>query len=344
MTQAPVFVVASTGRCGSTLLSDVLALHPQVLSVSEFLVPLFVSGVRQAQQAMSARDFCAALQTQMPTTTALLRAGITVPEFRYPFHREGARYTAEGGVPFAVNSALSRLTDDPDSAFDTLLDHVMAANGSNVAEHLDCTFGTLAAMFGGSVLVERSGGSLVFAAGLRALLPQARFVLLTRNGPETAVSMSRHPYFRHIALRSVLGARLGYDPYTSSRRDGAAVLPSILQRQMPEQFKRDGFDALDLPLDLFGAMWAQHTESGLSLLPDQFDHLAFEALCTAPSAALAHLARALGVAPHRQWIDAAQGQIGTLPRNTHNLPQADLSRLERICSRGTAALARKGIY
>ena len=35
----PVFVV-NTGRCGSTLMSRMLALHPAILSISEFLAAL----------------------------------------------------------------------------------------------------------------------------------------------------------------------------------------------------------------------------------------------------------------------------------------------------------------
>ena len=36
---APVFVVG-TGRCGSTMLSNMLRIHPEVLSLSEFMVAI----------------------------------------------------------------------------------------------------------------------------------------------------------------------------------------------------------------------------------------------------------------------------------------------------------------
>lgn len=343
MTALPVFVVACSGRCGSTLLSELLERHPQVLSLSEFLVPLVLSGVRDAAQPLTARQFCTALQTRMPTTSALLKAGITVPEFRYPFRRQGARYRMESGLPFPVNGALAHLTDDPDSAFDALLQHILDADGTCARDHLACTFRTLAEMFGGSIVVERSGSSLLFTAQIRALLPQASLVLLTRSGVETALSMSRHAYFRHIALRSVLTAELGYDPYTSARRDGISALPPGLADQLPEHFSKAGFAALDLPPDLFGAIWSHHTGCGLAALPDRFHHLSYESLCADPQSTLRTLADHIGAAPDPQWLATAAQRVGPPPRMSESLPPRELAALRAACEPGIAALARKGI-
>lgn len=341
--QTPIFVVACSGRCGSTLLSEMLEMHPQVLSLSEFLVPLVLSGVRHAGQVMTARQFCTALQTRMPTTSALLREGITVPEFRYPFHRKGARYRMDSGLPFPVNSALSHLTDDPDRAFDRVLESILAADGACARDHLSVLFRTLTEMFGGSVIVERSGGSLVLTAQIRALLPEASFILLTRSGVDTALSMSRHAYFRHIALRSVLTAELGYDPYIHSRRDGTEALPPILSAQLPERFTKAGFDALELPLEIFGAIWAHHTELGLSALPERFHHLTYEGLCADPAARMRSFADHIGVASDLRWIDATVKKIGPPQRRLETLPEYELERLRAACEPGETALHLKGI-
>ena len=343
MTGLPVFVVACSGRCGSTLLSELLELHPRVLSISEFLVPLVLSGVRHAGQAMTAQQFCTILQTRMPTDSALLRVGITVPEFRYPFHRQGARYRMQDGLPFAVNGALAHLTDDPEGAFEALLQSILAANGACARDHLTCTFQTLAEMFGGIVIVERSGGSLALTAQLRALLPQAAFVLLTRDGSETALSMSRHAYFRHIALRSVLTAKLGYDPYATGRREGVSALPAVLQWQLPEHFSKAGFEALDLPLELFGAMWAHYTERGLAALPDRFYHMSYEGLCADPRSVLRALAERIGVGADADWIEAAAGRVGPPSRKMADVPERELTLLRAACRPGVLALAGKGI-
>jgi hypothetical protein len=344
MTDLPVFIVASTGRCGSTLLSDMLDAHPQVLSLSEFLVPLVLSGLRRADQLMTAEQFCAVLQTHMPTTTALLRVGLTVPEFRYPFHRPGARYGTQSGLPFPLNGALAHLTDDPDTAFDNLLAHIMAHGGTCAGEHLALTFRTLADMFGGFVVVERSGGSMLLTAQIKALLPQASFILLTRSGIDTALSMQRHAYFRHIALRSIFMARLGYDPYTSSRRDGIDALPTMLVSQLPERFSKEGFDALTLPANIFGAIWAHHTERGLYALPDCFHHLTYRDLCSDPRSQLLALADYIGASRDALWTDCAARMVATPSRKMETLPDHELALLQAAVEPGAAALALKGIY
>ncbi len=338
----PVFIIASSGRCGSTLLSEVLEQHPSVLSLSEFLVPLLMSGIRHAGQAVTAQEFCAALQNDQPTTTALLRAGITVPEFRYPFGRQGVRYRMDSGVPFPAICALAHLTDDPDSAFDILLDRVLSNDATVASDHLACTLRCLADMFGGTVVVERSGISLPFVRDLRALLPDASLVFLGRNGFDTALSMSRHAYFRHLAQRDLLARDLGYDPYTSTRRDGVHRLVPVLQDMLPERFSRAGFDALALPSGLFGALWSHYTALGLAHLPDRTPHLTYESLCIDPHAVLHRLAALLGIAPDPDWIAAATGRIARAMHPAATLPPAERDVLIQACAQGRAALAAKG--
>lgn len=338
----PVFVIASSGRCGSTLLSELLGHQPGVLSLSEFLVPLMVSGIHHANQPVTAQQFCAALRSRLPSTTALLRAGITVPEFRYSFERQGARYSIDSGVPFPVNCALAHLTDDPDSAFDILLDRLLTNNAIVASDHISYTFRTFADMFGGSVVVERSGFSLPFVRDISALLPHARLIFLGRNGPDTALSMSLHAYFRHIALRGVLTHDLGYDPYTSPRRDGLHRLPPILQDQLPERFSSAGFDALSLPTDIFGKMWSHSTMIGLRHLPYSTPCLSYESLCTNPRPVLHHLAVLLGLQPEPDWIAAATQRIASPTRTAAILPPAERDLLTQACEQGRAALAAKG--
>jgi hypothetical protein len=198
-------------------------------------------------------------------------------------------------------------------------------------------------MFGGSVIVERSGASLFLMAEIRALLPQASFVLLTRNASATALSMSRHAHFRFFALRSVLFGKLGYDPYQSARRDGVAALPKVLQDQLPEHFTKAGFEALPLPLELFGAIWAHACERGLSALPDRFHHLTYENLCADPRSTLRRLAEQIGTTPDPQWIDAAAKRVNQSSRKTDSPPVPEMALLRAACSRGVMAFAKKGI-
>ena len=90
MEPIPPVLVLSTGRCGSTMISDVLNLHPDVLSLSEvfsLLGPLALFGKRLSGKAMWA--LCS---RQNPALRVLLSADTIVSEILYPFGGPRARY------------------------------------------------------------------------------------------------------------------------------------------------------------------------------------------------------------------------------------------------------------
>ncbi len=62
----PVFIV-STGRCGSTMLSDMVRMHPKLLSVSEFFAMLPLGALRGRR--MSGRRVFSRLNTPGWATT-----------------------------------------------------------------------------------------------------------------------------------------------------------------------------------------------------------------------------------------------------------------------------------
>ena len=84
--------VVGTGRCGSTLLSRMLAAHRGVLSIFEFF-----NGIDAARRfdpaPIDGAEFASLISAEQPFVTAVLRRGYEVPEIVYPFG-PGARYRA----------------------------------------------------------------------------------------------------------------------------------------------------------------------------------------------------------------------------------------------------------
>ena len=93
---------------------------------------------------------------------------------------------------------------DPDWLFDELAAEVPRWPRRPAAAQYQDLFGYLAKTLGRPVVVERSASSLHLIPLLHAQFPAARFVHLHRDGPDCALSMSRHPAFRREIL--ALGA------------------------------------------------------------------------------------------------------------------------------------------
>src|SRR5262249_41833141 len=156
---------------------------------------------------ISASRFWTALSAPHPVFDALVRGGAEMPEFLYPT-LAGTRFSAgSGGIPAVCMTVLPHLSDDPDRLLDELAAEVPSWPDQPAAQHCLRLFAWLAARSGRTVAVERSGYSLGSIPWMRQQFPGARFVHLHRNGPDSAVSMSKHPGFRLLlVLLDAMGA------------------------------------------------------------------------------------------------------------------------------------------
>ena len=179
---APVLVL-STGRCGSTMISDVLNLHPEVLSLSEvfsLLGPLALFRKRLSGKAMWA--LCS---RQNPALRVLLSADPVPGEILYPLDEPQARYTMQS-VPPILCTMLPHLTPDYENLYDKLEPVVRARPRAALGDQYRHLFEWLRGRFDRRVWVERSGGSLLCAqaaAPLSGGAPRARLPGRTRHGP-----------------------------------------------------------------------------------------------------------------------------------------------------------------
>ena len=187
------FVVGS-GRCGSTLLSRMLALHRDVVSLFEVFNGLDVAR-RFDPSPVSGAAIGDLLAAEQPFVTAVLRRGYPVAEIVYPFG-PGARHRPGDPLPWLLVATLPRLSEDPDGLFDALMAFVRARAPAPPAEHYRALFDWLTRACGGTLWIERSGSSLDYVEGLSACFPEARFVHLHRDGREVALSMREHHAYR----------------------------------------------------------------------------------------------------------------------------------------------------
>ncbi|MFF7129827.1 sulfotransferase [Streptomyces sp. NPDC008240] len=333
--------VIGTGRSGSTALSRILNSHPDVLSLNEFMAS--VGDAAFPEGRLTGEEFWQSLCRPAPHFDRMIRSGLPLPEFLYT--RCPGKYAAETtGIPALSLMVLPHLTEDPDGLLDELDAAVVQWPKGTAAEHHRALFGLLCARFGRTAVVERSGYSTGWAAGLRATFPDARFVHMFRDGPDCALSMSRHPGFRTISLLREIKARAGVGSLADLRDEDVRALPADLSPLLSERFDPALVRDRDIPLRTFGTLWSELVVEGtefLSRLPaDQRTTLAYEDLLDNPAAELTRLAGFVGVDPLPQWLLTGSELLDHSRRGSaRRLPAAELDELRESCAPGTRVLA-----
>jgi putative sulfotransferase len=348
MSDVPVCLVVSTGRCGSTVLSDMMAEHPGIVSVSELFSS--VPETDLVERELDGAAFWDLLSRRRRVDLMMLRCGIGVDELRYPVDapRPGAsRFARATGLPPppVAQVTLPHLTDRPDDLYDAIERDVVRLPVRPLSRQFRWLFDALSAGRRPRLVVERSGGSLAYAASLLAMFPHARVVHLYRDGRECAVSMSGHPRYKLAMLRSRLAARLGYDPYA----DGAPVstvdgLDPALHALLPQHITGPAYHGYDIPLPRYGMAWSKMIMEGLAMLSDHPNVLSldYRDLVTSPVQSIDRLLGFLGLDRDGEVPQRMAAKVGR-PRDTratvgeqrwHELTRACRSGMNRLYGRG----------
>lgn len=330
---APVFVVSS-GRCGSTLLSNMLRLHADILSLSEFLIMMSPGAFPGGGVSIYGSQFWALLSTPRKRMTLMYQKGIVFEEVLYR-PGPGRRFTAETGVPPILLTALPHLTSDPEGLYDEIHDFVIAQGAHPIGRHYLLLFEWLRERFGKKVWVERSGSILVHLEEVIGNFPEARFVHMYRDGRECAISMSRHSAFRLSMITARIQDKIGVDPFNTDDPPRMEITDE-LRPFMPETFDTDAFWNYDLPVERLGTSWQEVERKAITLLMQlpfgRVHQLRYEDLVAHPDQELAKLARFIGLPePSEEWLQSARALIKIKPPAWPQLPEGERARLEESC-------------
>ncbi|OKI09465.1 hypothetical protein A6A06_01830 [Streptomyces sp. CB02923] len=337
----PLTFIVGTGRSGSTALSRIINLHPDVLSINELFTSL---GRAEAvpRKDITGEEFWELLARPSPGHDALVRNGAQIAEFLYL--RRPGRFTVEGtGIPALSMMVLPHLTDDPDGLFDALAHEICAWPRRPAGQHFEAFFDTLCEWRDRTVAVERSGYSLHWVPQLRAAFPGAKFVHLFRDGPDCAVSMSRHPGFRMIALTAEILGLTGAASVAELTGSQVDALPPDLRELMTRRFDPRWVVEHEISPARLGRLWSRSVVDGVRHLEqvpaDHRTSLGYEALLDDPERELTRLAAFIGVAPLPDWLAAGQALLdGGRRGSALRLPAEELTALRESCRPGTLAL------
>jgi hypothetical protein len=341
--EQPLTIVLGTSRCGSTMLSRLLAAHPEVLSISEFWEIFLDTDEAIPTHDMTGAEFWERLTRIAPSYDGLVVSGIKKDEEVQPFP---SRFNYNTGMPALVRILNWLTLEPPDPLYDELASVVSSWPKQSMADNCYAMFAYLATRLDHRVIVERTGGSLNQVEFLLEHFPDARYVFLHRDGPDTALSMSRYPTLRLMAFKYLADALAGdsesLDPEMWPEEVRSAS-PGEFESLVGPPFDRERFMTYPIPLPFFGAMWSTMTRTGtreIRRVPrDRLLTLRYERLLTEPRTELTRVANFIGVPADSQWLDLVcpyvdTGRAGSAAAQLHPI---DLVALRGVCVSGSRA-------
>jgi hypothetical protein len=326
------------------MISRILHQHPDVLSISEFFTnpenPMVYSEGFSTLE-LDGQELWQVLTAPNDFIVHLVHAGLALPEFRYPLGK--GRFTLSTGVPTICHSVLPMLTDDPDALFDKMAAEVQKWPRRLAADQFRALFQWLGDPMGRRVTVERSGGSVRLIRQMRRDFPEARFVHIYRDGPDCALSMSRHPSFRLLGINMDAMTLIG-----GSAPQDALADPELLAEQfeglLAPPYDAERFNNYELPLPFFGQIWSTMVCEGMSALSEFpaeiWMSLKYEDLLADPDAELTRLAEFLGVPARPDWLSNATHFVDSRREGqARSLDEATQEALREACEPGMQAIA-----
>ena len=330
--------VLGSARCGSTLLSDILRLHPAILSLSEVFSTAGPNAFPQGR--IGAGRFWHGLARPTRFASAIANPDRAPREFLYG--RAGPAQFDPWFCPPILQIALPHLSDDPDALFHWLQSRALAAPRQDAGAHYRDLFSALARQQGRRVWVERSGGSIIATRTLLRLFPGARHLLLTRNGPDTVLSMADYPATRIAVWMWKRLRPLGIDLMAPGSHYGRGRIWRALQASGRIFPVTRILDTRPDPADV-GAFWSAMMQRGTQAMaaipPGDLAHLSYESLVADPRRQLRAVGRFLAGEAPDDWLDRAAALPQKRPSRLDDLSQPDRQRLQESCAMGEAAIA-----
>lgn len=316
--QPPILIV-STGRCGSTLLSNLLRDHPDVLSLSEFWPNRLNLPELFSTRPMSGSDYWDLLSVPMADDIFKIASDGRISQVpKRTLHERN----------YMRRIALPSLVQDYESLFHEIADFMRARETAIPADHVKAMFGFIAQSLGRKVWVERTGASIEYLPLWRTMWPDMKIIHMYRDGRNVALSMSKHHAFRLMIMRAEANPESSW----------------LHIRPLPaDQVDLDAFYDREIPLSTFGGLWNRMVVEGLDELrhiPAAQQHwMRYEDLLDAPQEVLAEMLAFIDPAlPAASWAKACADDLHPPRNDWRSIDPAAQTALEEACRPGLQAL------
>ena len=324
-------------------MSNLINMHPDILSLSEVFVSLATKGF--VYPHIDGEGFWKLLTDTDPVLRKIINPTVSPVEFTYPFGPESP-WTLEN-LPACQFMTLPHFSDDPDRVFAEMEPVLRVRPRLPLGEQYQRWFDWLTVYEKKQMWIERSGNSITMVASLYKHFPNAKFIHIHRDGRETAMS-----------FRSFMALRMYFHTWTRLKRFGIDILKppfrysdsrfvSTLSRQIGALLPVER-DLQTVPgVADAGMFWSTMIEQGLkdlSVVPDANVHtMSYTDLVEQPRQTLERFIEfaAPGMV-HDGWLDAAAQVPKKFEPKWRELPTAEIEELEAACAPGMELLGYAG--
>jgi Sulfotransferase domain. len=341
--------IVSSGRCGSTMMSSLLNQHPDILSVSEFLIDVcnLQSNLDWAftTEKVSGEDFWRRINLKPHLMNQMLRLDCPYQEMLYPYKKPGARFNAETFIPAICMTFLPHISDTPDELYEELELVVPAFPVQGMREHYEALWHWLIARLDKKVWVERSGTSIVYVEEMLKMWPDGKYIHMFRDGRDTCYSMRNHVGFKYTIMGQKIEEYLGVNPYHSDDRSQIHKVPEEYLFLLPENLTREQLDNWGIPIEILGQAWSADIAKGFRIfedLPaDRVLHIDYDRFCGDPEAQLEVITEFCGVESSVAWLKDVTSSVSVSKGSWQKLEDQQRRLLVESCESGNALIAEK---
>lgn len=301
--------LVSASRSGSTMMSEILKLHPEILSISELMV------TQGARALLPGKISGQAFWRQLSKPTGVMRQLANPEASPKEFLYQGGRFDRFRCPPLLAVT-LPHLFDQPDDAYARLEAHVPDFPRQTRPDHYRALFAKLSEQTGRKFWVERSGGSLLATSALAEAFPEAKFIVLMRNEEDTARSMQNYKPTRFMIWVWKRARALGLDimrPDASFGRSRSMALAEKLGGALPMKRIMAQEPAFEDCLEFCRALSASGLSQVDRLEPTRVRFVHYEQMLETPREELCRLVEFLDLSPDESWLNVA-AKIPVNPR------------------------------
>lgn len=311
----PIFIM-NTGRCGSTLVSQLIGQHPDILSLSEVWPNRVNLNELFCNKVMTGKQFWNLLS--VPMAQDIFKIAL--------YKKTQVQKRALHETNYLRRIALPSLVEDYDTLFYAIEKYMINLSAYKTGELIIKMFEYIKIKLNKKVWVEKTGANLDFLPQWKKMWPDMKLIHIYRDGRNSAISMSKHPAFKLQLIRT---AKDRTTTFFNIR-----PLASISLNEFENEY---------IPLERYGELWNSMILKGLieleNLPKDKLLEFSYESLLEEPSVQLTRLIDFIDSDLETEdWIKEQVGILHSGRSNWQLLDKTKKNKLTSSCSEGLIKL------